>query len=154
MKDDIIITECMQGEPVPYTLLLIADPSKENVDAYIPGSRIYTAVLQGETIGCYALYDLGSHSMEIKNIAVSEKHQGRGIGTALLNHAIENARVLGVQTLVIGTGNSSIGQLHLYQKLGFRITGIKKDLFRDNYKDRIFENGIECIDMIMLEMRL
>ncbi|MGX8177137.1 GNAT family N-acetyltransferase [Exiguobacterium artemiae] len=54
------------------------------------------------------------------------------------------------QTIEIGTGNSSIGQLALYQKCGFRIVGVDLNFFLRHYEEDIIENGIRCTDMIRL----
>ena len=60
-------------------------------------------------------------AVEIKNIAVREDRQGQGLGKKLLQEAIRVAKNKGYERIEIGTGNSSIGQLALYQKCGFRI---------------------------------
>ena len=78
----------------------------------------------------------------------------RGIGKFLVKDAIKRAKGKGYKTIEIGTGNSSIGQLALYQKCGFRITGIDKDFFIRNYGEEIFENGIQCQDMLRLAQEL
>lgn len=154
MTTDLTIQELKKTDPIPYHLLLLADPSKIAIDKYIYKSVIYTAECEGKCIGCYVLYPLNQETLEIKNIVIAEEKQGKGIGTILLNHAIGQAKLMGGKRIRIGTGNSSIGQLYLYQKVGFRITAIKMDFFRDNYKDVIIENGIECRDMIVLTKEL
>ena len=63
---------------------------------------------------------------------------------------ISGAVVLGAREVWIGTGNSSISQLALYQKMGFRIAGVDVDFFTRNYPEEIIENGIHCRDMIRL----
>ncbi|MDU6249675.1 MAG: GNAT family N-acetyltransferase, partial [Paeniclostridium sordellii] len=83
-----------------------------------------------------------------------ESYQGSGIGKKLVASAIDKARELKVKTLEVGTGNSSISQLAFYQKCGFRIVGVDKDFFKKYYKEKIEENGIECIDMIRLSIDL
>jgi hypothetical protein len=67
-----------------------------------------------------------------------------------VNHAIQNAKLLSFKTIEIGTGNSGVGQLVLYQKCGFRITGVDRDFFIRHYSEEIFENGIQIVDMIRL----
>lgn len=80
---------------------------------------------------------------------------GKGIGRQLATHAIETARAQGYKTMEMGTGNSSIGQLALYQKCGFRIVGVDLDFFvRHNYLEEIYENGIQCRDMIRMSQDL
>lgn len=150
MKDEIVVRELKNKETIPYNLLLIADPSKSNIDKYLSDSIVYMADFKGQTVGCYVLCNAGGEITEIKNIAVDEKFQGKGLGTFLLHDAIKRAKWSGFKKIIIGTGNSSIGQLYLYQKVGFRITDIKADFFKTNYNQPIIENGIECRDMILL----
>jgi ribosomal protein S18 acetylase RimI-like enzyme len=152
--NDLVITALQKTDSVPYDLLLIADPSKHAIDKYIFDSIVYKADLKERTIGCYALFGIDHETVEIKNIAVEESFQGKGIGTILLNDAVEKAKMKGLKKIIIGTGNSSVGQLYLYQKVGFRITGIERDFFKENYHEPIIENGIECRDMIVLTKEL
>jgi aminoglycoside 6'-N-acetyltransferase I len=152
--NDIVIAELESTEEIPYRLLLIADPSKDSIDKYIFNSVIYTVNYKEQTIGCCVLCNVMGETFEIKNIVIDEKHQGKGLGTILLNNAIDQAKLKGAKRVIIGTGNSSIGQLYLYRKVGFRITGIKADFFKKNYKERIVENGIECRDLIILTKEL
>lgn len=57
--------------------------------------------------------------------------------------AIHHAKLHNFKTIEVGTGNSSIGQLALYQKCGFRITGVDRDFFIRHYIEEIFESGIQ-----------
>ncbi|WP_141533704.1 GNAT family N-acetyltransferase, partial [Bacillus cereus] len=95
-----------------------------------------------------------TETIEIINIAVSEKEQGKGYGKYLLRFAIDYAKKEKYKTIEIGTGNSSLMQLGLYQKCGFRITSVDKDFFLRNYNEEIYENGIQCMDMIRLTQNL
>ncbi len=61
---------------------------------------------------------------------------------------------MGYKTLEVCTGNSSIGQLALYQKCGFRMSGIERDFFIKHYHEPIFENGIQCRDRVRLTQEL
>ncbi|ESU33914.1 hypothetical protein G3A_03725 [Bacillus sp. 17376] len=143
------------GEQPPWNLLLLADPSKDLVSQYLGKGLCY--VIESEnavTIGVIVLVPVSTHIIEIMNLAVDEYHQGKGLGTILLKLGIQIAAEKGYDTVSIGTGNSSINQLTLYQKIGFRITGIDHDSFIRNYVEPIFENGIQCRDMIRLSMSL
>jgi ribosomal protein S18 acetylase RimI-like enzyme len=93
-------------------------------------------------------------TVELVNIAVSENEQGKGIGKQLVMDAIQISKMRGYKTIEVGTGNSSIGQLALYQKCGFRITSVDPDFFIRHYEDKIFENGIWCKDMIRMSQDL
>lgn len=151
---DVQIYELQPGQPAPMELLLLADPSVELISAYLVSGRCFVAILEEEIIGAMVLTGFDQPTLEVKNIAVAERYQGRGIGKQLLQFAAEFGRQQGYATLRIGTGNSSINQLALYQKQGFEITGEIKDFFLDNYKEPLFENGIQCKDMIVLAKSL
>lgn len=150
----MVIRELLIGEEPPYELLLMADPSIEMINKYLGKGECFVAEKGGQIIGVYVLLPIDSDKVELINIAVSENYQGRGIGKQLVLDAINTARKKGYKTIEVGTGNSSIGQLALYQKCGFRITGIDFDFFTKNYPEEIYENGIQCRDMIRLTQEL
>jgi len=142
------------AQPIPYELLELADPSKTHIEAYLKNRTCYLAKIGKETIGVMVLLELDATNIELKNIAIMPSLQGKGYGKALLGHAINVSRVLGYHKLTVGTGNSSIGQLAFYQKSGFEIQHIIKNYFVDHYPEPIFEDGIQCKHMVVLERRL
>ena len=79
---------------------------------------------------------------------------GRGYGKRLVQHAAAVACSLGYRLLQVRKVNSSIHQLAFYQKCGFRIVGVDLDFFTRNYPEPIFENGIQCRDMIRMVRHL
>jgi ribosomal protein S18 acetylase RimI-like enzyme len=143
-----------EQEGNPFELLLLADPSKELIEKYLKSSLIFVAEQNKEIIGTVVLQSLSESIAEIKNIAVLPELQGQGIGTYLIENIITVANRGGFKSILIGTANSSIGQLYLYQKLGFEITEIRKNFFIDNYPKPIYENGIQAKDMIILTQEL
>jgi ribosomal protein S18 acetylase RimI-like enzyme len=143
-----------KNQPIPYELLLLADPSKKLIDIYLQTAEVYVATVQQKIIGAYMLYPSETGVMEIKNISVEDDYQNKGIGTLMLRDAAAQAKQKGFTTIIIGTGNTSIGQLYLYQKEGFEITGIKKNFFVDNYSELLYENGIQVKHMIMLAKQI
>ncbi|WP_409345141.1 GNAT family N-acetyltransferase [Paenibacillus sp. MBLB4367] len=150
VHDKLVIRKMEENDMVPYDLLTLADPNLYLVKSYMKRGVTYLAQLEEETVGVYVLIDTRPETMELVNIAVDEKFHGMGIGKKLVLHAIESAKSTGVKTLEIGTGNSSLSQLGLYQKCGFRLTGIDKDFFVRHYDEEIYENGIQCVDMVRL----
>jgi ribosomal protein S18 acetylase RimI-like enzyme len=149
-----MIRQLRQDEPLPYELLLLADETQEAIHKYIYDGEIYVLEKDNRIIAVYVLQHIDQHSMEIKNIAVDESLQGKGVGKHLLKNATRRAKERGYQYLLIGTANGAIKQLYLYQKEGFEIVGINKNFFVDNYPEPIYENGILCKHMIMLQKEL
>ncbi|MBT2701002.1 GNAT family N-acetyltransferase [Bacillus sp. ISL-40] len=141
-------------EEPPIELLLLADPSPTLVEEYLHRGECYVAESDNHIIGVYVLLPTRPETVELVNIAVAENQQGRGIGKQLIMSAIQTAKQKGYKTIEVGTGNSSIGQLALYQKCGFRITDVDIDFFIKHYPEEIFENGIHCRDMVRLSQDL
>ncbi|MBO9728750.1 MAG: GNAT family N-acetyltransferase [Chitinophaga sp.] len=154
LQEDTVIRKLSPGERIPYDLLLLADPSVIAINSYLSLSELYVMEQGQQIIGSYVLYTNDPEEVEIKNIAVNPAWQGKGFGKILLQDATQRARANGFRRLVIGTGNSSIAQLYLYQRQGFEITAVKKDHFMMHYQEPIYENGIQCKHLIMLEKRL
>ncbi|QAY67122.1 GNAT family N-acetyltransferase [Paenibacillus protaetiae] len=150
----MIIRKLRPEERPPMDLLLSADPSLELVEAYIQRGECFTAIIQDRAVGVYVLLPTRPATVELVNVAVQDRMQGKGIGKQLVSHAIETARLSGYHTIEVGTGNSSIGQLALYQKCGFRIVGVDAGYFIRHYPEAIHENGIPCLDMIRLSQDL
>ena len=152
MKD--IKIKKIDSREAPMELLLLADPSQEAINKYLKGGNCFVACEGDEIVGAYVMISRNRDEFEIMNIAVAEKRQNEGIGKLLVLDTIKRAKKEGAKKLLVGTGNSSTGQLAFYQKCGFKISGIKKDYFIKNYKESIFENGVQCKDMIMLELAI
>lgn len=148
------IRQIRADEELPYELLLLADPDRNVIDTYVHRSLCYVLELEKRLIGVYLLLPTRPATVELINIAVSEEFQGNGYGKRLVQHAITVSREMGYKTIEVGTGNSSIEQLRLYQKCGFRVVAVDTDYFIRNYSEPIYENGIQCMDMMRLMHRL
>lgn len=147
---DVVVEQTQDA--IPIDLLLLSDPSEEVIADYIQLTTKYVARLNGRIVGALLLLRTRPQTMEIMNVSVYQEYQNKGIGKRLINKAIEFARESKIKTLEIGTGNPGLVQMMLYQKCGFRIVGVELDYFRKNHEERIYENGIECRDMIRMRM--
>ncbi|CAA9300614.1 MAG: Uncharacterized N-acetyltransferase YvbK, GNAT-family [uncultured Cytophagales bacterium] len=141
-------------DPIPYELLLLADPSRHLVAEYLPRGFCYLAECGPQVVGVLVLIRTRPETMEIVNLAVGEPYQGKGVGKTLIGHAVARARDMGVRTLEIGTGSTGVGQLLLYQKCGFRITGVDRDFFVRHYPEPLYEHGMQLRDMVRLGLDL
>lgn len=149
---NIIIKPLTNSQEIPFNLLQLADPSQDQIEAYLRTGTCHIAKTVTNTIvGVVVLDKINATTVEIKNIAVKESEQGKGLGKMLLEYSEKTSRDLGFQKIIIGTGNSSIGQLALYQKQGFEMERIEKNFFTKNYSEEIIENGILCKHMVILE---
>ncbi len=150
---NLVLRDIPRNE-LPWELLREADPSDANIDSYISDAIVFGLFDGARAVGIVAMAWQPEETMEVMNIAVAAEHRRRSIGTGLLASAIERARALGAKRLLVGTGNSSIGQLAFYQKAGFRMESIERDHFIRHYPEPIMEHGIQCRDMVRLSLDL
>jgi len=147
-------------KPVPvYTpgvreLLHIADPDDASIDSYVEKGACHGLYCEAQLVGVAVLLDTEPGIVELKNLAITPSCQGQGLGKLLLHHLIAEVRKIGYTQISVSTGNSSLGPIALYQKVGFRITGITPDYFIHHYPEPIEENGILCRDQIHLNLKL
>lgn len=149
---EVSIRKVEDCSEIPLELLLLADPSPSMIKDYINRGIGYLAYNQEVLVGAAVLLMTRPKTIEIVNISVKEEYQGRGVGKKMLQEAIKAAKDMEITCLEIGTGNSSIAQLALYQKMGFRIYSVEQNYFIHHYQKVIMENGIQCRDMIRLKM--
>lgn len=149
-KQNLTFHKLSANAPAPYDLLLLADPSMDLGDKYLPQSVVFVAQQDDETIGVIVVFPLTADTVEIKNVAVKPVFQGQGVGRYLIENAVRLALAQEQKSICIGTANSSIRQLSLYQRLGFEITEIRRNFFTDNYAEPIYENGIQAKHLLVL----
>lgn len=135
-------------------LLRIADPDDAAIDRYIAQGSCHGLYCEAQLVGVAVLLPQGPEVVELANMAIHPEFQRQGLGKLLLRHLIAEARNAGFARLTVSTGNSSLGPLALYQKAGFRITGVTPDYFIHHYREPIEENGIPCRDQIHLNLKL
>ncbi|WP_375754098.1 GNAT family N-acetyltransferase [Vibrio sp. HN007] len=143
---------------LPIALLLEADPSKTCIQSYLERSLCFAAFENEQLVGACVTHSQATDSeetdhTEIFNIAVWPEFQGKGIGTALLKHVIEQLKKYGYKTVELGTGTFGY-QLTYYQRLGFRVEGVRKNFFIEHYEEPIYEHGLQHIDMLRLALKL
>jgi len=133
-------------------LLLSADPNKAAILSYLSSSEMLVCKDAGKFVSIAVLLE-ADEIFELRNIAVLTEYQGKGVAKSMINEAKLLAKSAGAKAIEVGTGNSSLSQLALYQKCGFRMHSIESDFF-EPYPEPIFENGIRCIDMVRLRAEL
>jgi len=143
--------------PLPMHLLLLADETTAAIEKYIYDSEIYVLTDSNgpSPLAVFALYAVSGNEMEIKNIAVAETAQGKGIGSYLLSEIKKLAKAGGYQTLIVGTADQGIREINFYERNGFRKYAVREDFFTLNYSRPILaDNGMALKDMVMLKTEL
>lgn len=140
--------------PIPWQLLLDADPSKAEIRKYLRRGELWLAITSQGVVGVMVLMQTRADILEIMNIAVDPQFQSHGIGTQLLKFSKSRAKQLKMKKLHVGTGNSSIGQLIFYQRFGFRIFGVDRDFYVPRYGKVYRNKGVRLLDMVRMELEV
>jgi putative acetyltransferase len=85
-----------------------------------PHGQLLLATLDGAPAGCVALREIDSSPCEMKRMFVYTQFHGKGVGHALAEAVIKEARALGFRTMRLDTSIRQQEAQRLYQRMGFK----------------------------------
>lgn len=138
-------------------LFELAEDSAAQLDSYLGSGRVLVALAGDQVIGHLQLVDTDHPGeVELKNMAVLEAHQGRGIGRELVRAALELAVAESGTAVLVATAAADIGNLRFYQRQGFRMRAVERDAFTPatGYASDILIDGIPLRDRVWLDYLL
>ena len=130
-------------------LLLLGDENENMIKKYLYRGKLF-ALYDGDLKTVSVVTKEDDEICEIKNIATYEKYQGKGYGTCMIKHIIQNYKNK-CKKLLVGTGDSP-GIISFYERCGFTHSHTLKNFFVDNYDIKMYEDGKQLIDMIYLKI--
>ena len=105
----------------PSIKALIAQYPEVLVQDHLPDAEEFFVAIEndpstgsGQVIGCCALEVYSERLAEVRSLAVAKEQQGKGIGTALIERCLEEAKTKGVYEVLTITS-----ALPLFEKHGF-----------------------------------
>lgn len=147
------LSQMEAGRKPPLDLLLLADPSEVRIKGYLSTAEVWLVHQEHHLLGCCVISSKDQKAI-IENIAVYPAYRGLGIGQLLLENSIQISKAQGLEKLEIATASTSVKQLYLYQKMGFKIQHVNKNYFVRHYPDPLMENGLVVKDQLVLELDL
>ncbi|XP_077334523.1 N-acetyltransferase 8F1-like [Lithobates pipiens] len=110
------------------------------------GCCFWVAEVGGEIVGTVAAapypHPGGQNQVELKRLSVPKKHRGRGISKTLCKTVIDFAQKSGYQAVVLETSLYQMDAVHLYKRLGFKITV-------NYYPNYYFTKFLDFVDLIL-----
>jgi putative acetyltransferase len=100
-----------------------------------PDITFWSVWVDDQIVGCGALKQLDATRGELKSMRVADQFLGRGVGRAILEHLIAQARARGMTSLWLETGSAEafIPALRLYESAGFERCGPFDDYVDDPF---------------------
>jgi putative acetyltransferase len=98
-----------------------------------PGMSFYSAWDGDAVLGCAALKMLNAGDVELKSMRTAQAARGQGVGAAMLQHVIAQARSRGAKRMLLETGARDFfaPARRLYQRNGFTPRGPFADYVDD-----------------------
>jgi L-amino acid N-acyltransferase YncA len=124
-------------------------PSFEEFDLSRLDGHRFVAVDEGRVVGWAALTPVSTRACYLgvaeHSVYVTEDARGRGVGRALMDRLLADARAGGIWTIQTNVFPENEATLALHERLGFRVVG---------RRERIAQLDGVWRDTILLELRL
>ena len=113
-----------------------------------PNAAVFVAEAPEGVVGRLSLardaHPASPHVADL-GLMVAGSHRRRGIGTALLERAVEWAREVGVEKLELHVFPHNEPAIRLYERFGFEREGLRRDHYR---------RGAELVDAVLMAYRV
>jgi GNAT superfamily N-acetyltransferase len=110
-------------------------------DLLASGGRLYVAEVDGVAVGVGGLRRLSDSSGEIKRMFVRPTARGMGVGRAIVEQLVDDARALGFETIYLESASFMHSAHALYRSVGF--------VPSDPYAGREFEGVAHDVSILM-----
>ena len=138
----IVFTE-MKAEHVPQVAqlekLCFADPwSEMSIESELKSIWSYWVVaVEDEQVVGYVGSQSSIDETDVMNIAVHPDWRRRGIAESLIDYLIKDLKNRGSHALMLEVRVSNDPAIALYEKLGFRQVGLRKNYYRNPKEDAL-----------------
>ena len=105
-------------------------------ESYKNGTKFFVGIENGKVLGYIGIICIIDEGY-ITNVAVFPESRKKGVGTALLERVFSLAKDMGLSFVSLEVRESNIPAISLYEKLGFKQEGKRKDFYRDPKEDAL-----------------
>ena len=110
---------------------------------------LFLVAEEGEKILGYCGVVTVQDEGDITNVAVEKNSQNQGIGKKLLEEMFQRTQKAGVCRLFLEVRAGNAAALHLYEKMGFVQTGIRKNFYEQPVEDGVVMKREKAPDTIV-----
>ncbi len=110
----------------------------------VGAKNVWVAVIGGKVIGLLGMI-IDDAEAEIEPVVVDRSHRAKGVGSALVRTAVEEAEKLGVKYLNVRPVARNAEAMRFFRAKGFDNIG-RIELFMD-FSDKRWQTGIEIHDL-------
>lgn len=136
-------------------LFRLADDSELEIAGYLSQGTVLVARDGEALVGHVQMIEHEpATTWELKSVAVVEAHRARGVGRRLVELGVAHARSHGATRVLVSTGAADTQLLRFYQRLGFRMLRLERDVFTPaaGYPAALTVDGIPLRDRMWLDL--
>ena len=119
--------------------ICFADPwSEKSIASELDNKLAFWLIAaEGDTVAGYIGSQTVMDETDMMNVAVHPDYRRQGIAEALVNTLVENLKKMGSHCLTLEVRASNDPAISLYEKLGFREIGRRKNYYRNPREDAL-----------------
>lgn len=110
-------------------------------DLRVPGTIAFVVENEGELIG-YSMSNIGKEGFHVTNIAISQEHQRKGIGSKLMHMLEAIARECGCNRAYLEVRITNKAAIQMYKRLGYKIAHVQKLYYMDGDDAYVMEKEL------------
>jgi [ribosomal protein S18]-alanine N-acetyltransferase len=99
--------------------------------------HIYVVRTDDCQVAGFCAFWLVFDEIHINNLAIRPRYRGHGLGTALLERVIDEARALGAPRATLEVRASNVAARQLYARLGFYVAGTRRNYYTNPIEDAL-----------------
>jgi ribosomal-protein-alanine N-acetyltransferase len=103
-------------------------------EIYKPYALTKVALLKNDVVG-YICVNLIVNEGHILNLAIHPEFRRQGIATMLMKEVLKELKEKGCRFVYLEVRVSSLGARRFYEKLGFKVVGIRRDYYQFPVED-------------------
>jgi [ribosomal protein S18]-alanine N-acetyltransferase len=141
-RDDLlqIVAIELEATPSPWSGVQFEQSLEQHCCLVLYDTKVDTKVNSNIVLG-YAIVSTILDTAEVLNICISPEYQGRGLGSQLLTHLL-NQLADDIEVVYLEVRVSNFRAIHLYHNKGFREVGQRRDYYPTEFgrEDAILMN--------------
>ena len=109
--------------------------SRHALELLLTDEAIGYACVENDSVIAYGGMLIGPFEGQITNVAVHPNHRRRGLGLAVVEALVREARERGLEQISLEVRTSNEAAIRLYERIGFSVAGVRRNFYRKPTED-------------------